>query len=139
MAERLVTLELRTERRMQMLEITRQVGEALRNLGLQDGTILVYTPHTTAGMTINENADPDVVRDMLSFFGRLIPSDSDFQHAEGNSDSHILASLMGSSVRVIVEGGRLRLGRWQGIYFCEFDGPRRREVWLRADTCATSV
>jgi secondary thiamine-phosphate synthase enzyme len=95
------------------------------------GTVTVFVPHTTAGVTINENADPSVARDILSFTSALIPPSSDFTHAEGNSDAHIKSSLFSPSLTCLVEEGRLQLGTWQGIYFAEFDGPRRRKVWLK--------
>jgi len=89
-------------------------------------------PHTTAGITINENADPSVQRDILHHLGKMVPQSGDYHHGEGNSPAHIKASLMGSSVTVLISGGRLALGTWQGIYFCEFDGPRNRKVWVKA-------
>jgi secondary thiamine-phosphate synthase enzyme len=103
----------------------------LRANGWQDGILVVYTPHTTSAVTINENADPDVQRDMNSFLSKLIPNLSEFRHAEGNSDSHIKSSLIGCSETIIVENGNMVLGTWQGIYFCEFDGPRTRKVHLK--------
>ena len=128
------TLTVPTRHRKQFVEITDQVRESLHRQGLRDGLGVVYCPHTTAGITINENADPDVVHDMLLWFERTIPQvQPGFRHGEGNSDSHIQASLVGSSATVLVQGGRLVLGRWQGIYLCEFDGPRTRTVhvqWL---------
>ena len=90
----------------------------------------MFVPHTTAGVTINENADPDVVRDLTTALDRLVPWRGDYRHGEGNSAAHIKASLMGSSVRVLVSAGRLQLGTWQGVFFCEFDGPRQRTVWI---------
>jgi len=113
-----------------MVEITREVEQALREQGFDEGVATVYCPHTTAAITINENADPDVQRDIVAFLGRLIPREAGFRHAEGNSDSHIKTVLTGPSTQVIVSGGRLMLGTWQGIYLCEFDGPRHREVWV---------
>jgi secondary thiamine-phosphate synthase enzyme len=95
---------------------------------VRNGAALVYCPHTTAGLTINENADPDVVRDMHDVLGRLVPCDAGYRHCEGNADSHVKASLMGSSVTIPVMDGQLQLGTWQGIYLCEFDGPRSRNV-----------
>ena len=124
-------IQLSTRRRNELVEITRQVQEAVARAGLQEGAVLIYVPHTTAGVCINENADPDVRADVSKFLERLIPQDAGFAHVEGNSDSHVKAILTGPSVMVIVEGGRLLLGRWQGIYFAEFDGPRRREVWVK--------
>lgn len=122
------TFDIRTTARNQFLEITNLVREAVRASGVTSGICVVYNPHTTAGLTINENADPDVVHDMLLWLNRTIPKEqAGFRHGEGNSDSHLKASIMGSSVTVLVENGDLVLGRWQGIYFCEFDGPRMRQ------------
>lgn len=124
-------LTIQTDRREAMIDITAQVRRVVEESGVREGVATVFCPHTTAAMTINENADPDVQRDILLFMGGTIPeSYPGFRHGEGNSDAHIKASLFGSSVQVIVSGGRLMLGTWQGIYFCEFDGPRRREAWV---------
>ena len=124
--------EVRTGRRTEFVEITSQVKKAVREAGLQSGACVVYCPHTTAAITIQENADPDVVHDMLLLLNDRIPKDvPGFRHAEGNSDSHIKSSLVGSSATVLVESGDLVLGRWQGIYFCEFDGPRNRSVLVQ--------
>ena len=121
-----------TRQREQMIDITDVVQRAVTAGGLTDGLAIVYVPHTTAAVTINENADPDVKHDLLLKLAQLVPHHEPFyQHAEGNSDSHLKVAAVGSSVTVIVEGGRLQLGRWQGIQFCEFDGPRRREVWVK--------
>jgi secondary thiamine-phosphate synthase enzyme len=119
-----------TRRRTEFVPCSRQISEAISNKGWQDGILTIYVPHTTAGVTINENADPDVARDMESYFDRLVPQENGFRHAEGNSDAHIKASLVGTSQQVIVTDGRLNLGTWQGVYFCEFDGPRQRRVLL---------
>lgn len=128
----MLSFDVRTSARDQFVEITRQVAEAVTSAAMTTGAVLVYVPHTTAGITINENADPDVVHDILLTLSRLIPRQAPgFRHAEGNSDSHVKASLMGSSVRVMVEQGQLVLGVWQGIYLCEFDGPRNRTVHLQ--------
>jgi secondary thiamine-phosphate synthase enzyme len=128
------TFSVQTERRNEFVEITGQVRAALARRGLRRGAVVVYCPHTTAAITINENADPDVVHDVLLWLDRAIPKDqAGFRHGEGNSDSHLKASLVGSSATVLIEDGQLVLGRWQGIYFCEFDGPRKRTVhvqWL---------
>lgn len=115
-----------------MIDITADVQDALRELGIADGFCTVFVPHTTAGVTINENADPSVVRDILATLSQIVPDDGRYTHSEGNSDAHIKASMMGFSMQVIVESGRLQLGTWQGIYFCEFDGPRNRQVWVKA-------
>ncbi len=124
-------LELRTKRRCELVEITSRVQAAITRVGLSDGLCVVYVPHTTAGICVNENADPDVRADVVAYLERLIPQEAGFAHTEGNSDSHIKAILTGSGVTLIVEGGRAQLGRWQGIYFAEFDGPRNREVWVK--------
>jgi secondary thiamine-phosphate synthase enzyme len=122
-------LTIKTDRRDQMVEITGQVQGRVAEAGIQRARVIVYVPHTTAGITINENADPDVVHDMLAQLDRMVPWDQPFyQHGEGNSASHVKASMMGSSAAVLVEAGRLVLGTWQGIYLCEFDGPRTRRV-----------
>jgi secondary thiamine-phosphate synthase enzyme len=125
-----------TQARCQLVDITAKVQEAVRSAGVEAGAVMVFIPHTTAGVTINENADPDVCHDLLEKLARLIPRDEAFyRHGEGNSDAHLKASLVGSSVRVIVEGGRLQLGTWQSIYLAEFDGPRRREAWVNVEMC----
>ncbi|MCK9520989.1 MAG: secondary thiamine-phosphate synthase enzyme YjbQ [Dehalococcoidia bacterium] len=122
------TLAIRTSAREEMLEVTRDVRQAVAASGLRDGIVTLYVPHTTAAVTINENADPDVQHDMLAWLRRLVPPDPSFRHAEGNSDGHIKSSLVGISAQVPVVDGELLLGRWQGIYFCEFDGPRLRQL-----------
>ena len=115
-----------------MIDITRDVGDIVSGAGMEDGIVVAFTQHTTCGLTINENADPDVQSDMLGFLNRLIPQhDPNFKHFEHNSDSHIKSSITGSSVTVPVEGGILILGRWQGIYLCDFDGPRERKVVVK--------
>jgi len=119
---------VRTDSRTQMLDITSRVQEAVSESGIRDGFCMVFIPHTTAGVTINENADPSVRRDMLAEINKVVPFDDAYTHAEGNSAAHIKSSLFGCSCLVPVEGGRLVLGTWQGIYFCEFDGPRTRKV-----------
>ncbi len=119
-----------TTRREEFVDITGQVGQALAGSSLTEGALLVYSPHTTAGVTINEGADPDVKRDMLGP-GLLVPEESGFRHAEGNSDAHIKTSLMGPSQLIPVSSGRLALGTWQKIYLCEFDGPRRRTILVQ--------
>jgi secondary thiamine-phosphate synthase enzyme len=120
------TLEVRTTQRASFVDITREVSALVRDAG--DGAVLVYVPHTTAGVTINEDADPSVRADLAMALERLVPRDLPFAHLEGNSDAHTKASLMGSSVLVPVVAGSPQLGTWQGIYFAEFDGPRSRRV-----------
>ena len=123
-------LTVRTSRRSQMVDVTRQVQQAAAQLGLQEGAVLVYCPHTTAAVTINENADPDVAADILESLEKLVPWQGPYRHAEGNAAAHVRASLVGAGVLVPVVAGQLRLGRWQGIFLCEFDGPRSRQLWV---------
>lgn len=111
--------------------ITDLARDALARSGISDGVCIVYCPHTTAGVTVNENADPDVVRDMLYALEQTYPDRPQFRHAEGNSAAHVKASVIGNSVTLLVADGRLVLGTWQGVYFCEFDGPRNRDVFIR--------
>jgi secondary thiamine-phosphate synthase enzyme len=126
------TFQVQTRRRNEFVEITDRVRRAVQSRGLRQGLFVVYCPHTTAAITINENADPDVVHDMLLWLEQAVPQQQPgFRHGEGNSDSRIKASLVGSSATVLVENGDLVLGRWQGIYFCEFDGPRTRTVHVQ--------
>jgi secondary thiamine-phosphate synthase enzyme len=121
-------IELRTSRRDEMIDVTRRIAAVVGESGTAEGWVQVYCPHTTAAVTINENADPDVVTDVLEALRRLVPRDAGYRHVEGNSDGHVKASLVGCSVTVPVSGGRMALGTWQGIYFCEFDGPRDRRL-----------
>ena len=125
------TIQIRTSAKTDLIDITRSVEEAVRKSGVMDGICWVYIPHTTAAVTINENADPSVSRDILMELNKIVPFQDRYQHAEGNSPAHIKASLIGSSVTVFVESGRLVLGTWQGIFFCEFDGPRNRQVFVK--------
>lgn len=122
------TLRVRTSRREEMVDVTAAVSDAVAQAGLRDGFVRLFVPHTTAAITINENADPDVQYDMLAWLRRLVPPDPSFRHAEGNSDGHIKSSLVGVSLEVPLAGGELVLGRWQGVYFWEFDGPRDRQL-----------
>lgn len=122
----MTVLEVQTYQTCAMINVTRQVRDVLQQSGVQNGIVVVHCPHTTAGMTINENADPDVVRDLLKALDAMVP-DIDYRHMEGNSPAHLKASLMGNSVTVPVQRGDMALGTWQGIYFCEFDGPRSRK------------
>jgi secondary thiamine-phosphate synthase enzyme len=120
-------IEVRTASHRQMVDITRQVASAIE--GADDGVCHVYVPHTTAAVVINEHADPDVARDLLAAYEAMIPKIR-FAHAEGNSDAHLMSTVLGGSVTVPVENGRLQLGTWQGIFFVELDGPRSRKVWV---------
>lgn len=125
-------LSIQTNNRDQMVEVTAKVQEVIREWKIQDGAVIVYCPHTTAGITINENADPDVKRDMIRRFDEVYPWDHQLdRHTEGNTAAHMKASTVGASQYVIVSEGRLLLGTWQGIYFCEFDGPRNRTFYVK--------
>ena len=125
------TITVPTRSRSQMVDITRQVA-GLCEPAVASGFVIVYVPHTTAGITIQENADPDVQHDLLKKLDALVPKrEAYYQHGEGNSDSHLKTAMVGNSVTVLIEDGRLVLGRWQGIYLCEFDGPRQREVVVK--------
>ncbi|MDO8682883.1 MAG: secondary thiamine-phosphate synthase enzyme YjbQ [Armatimonadota bacterium] len=125
------TINVRTGKRVDMIDITNETQAVVRAAGFADGICVVFVPHTTAGVTINENADPSVVRDITTTLSELISEDGSYTHSEGNSDAHIKASMIGFSQQIIVENGKLQLGTWQGIYFCEFDGPRSRQVWVK--------
>jgi secondary thiamine-phosphate synthase enzyme len=122
-------VRVRTGRRAELLDITDRLSAVVERSGVREGVLVAQSLHTTAGLTINENADPDVRHDLVAKLERLVPHEEPFyRHAEGNSDSHLKTSFFGPSVTVIVSGGKMVLGRWQGVYFCEFDGPREREV-----------
>ncbi|MBI3404685.1 MAG: YjbQ family protein [Acidobacteria bacterium] len=125
------TLIVKTDRRTQLVDVTALVQKAAASSGVAKGICYLYVPHTTAGITINECADPDVARDVEATLDRLIPLTGPYRHSEGNADSHVKAVLVGASQIVFVEGGKLALGRWQGIFFCEFDGPRERKLHLK--------
>jgi len=128
----LKTLSIRTSSRCELVDVTDRISQVVRDSGVTDGFVICYVPHTTAGITIQENADPSVVADLLYKLGSLVPQhDSRYRHMEGNSDAHIRASLVGSSVTVLIQNGSLVLGTWQGIYFCEFDGPRSRSLHVK--------
>lgn len=120
-----------TGKQCAMIDITAEVQKIVTESGVEDGICMVYIPHTTAAVTINENADPDVVRDMLYELDKIVPHSDGYKHFEGNSAAHIKSSMFGFSENVIIDGGRLLLGRWQGIYLCEFDGARNRTVYLK--------
>jgi secondary thiamine-phosphate synthase enzyme len=123
-------IDLETSAAEELIDITSRVEEAVGVSGVRNGVCFVFVPHTTAGLTINENADPSVRDDILLALKHMVPASLPFAHAEGNSRAHVKASLVGSSVMVLVEKGKLCLGTWQGIFFCEFDGPRRRRIWV---------
>lgn len=125
------TLEIRTRSKEEFVDLTAEVGRLVAASGVASGLCVVTVPHTTAGVTVNENADPDVRADLAMTLKRIVPEALPYAHAEGNSPAHVKASLVGSSATLVVEGGRLQLGTWQGIFFCEFDGPRRRQVYVQ--------
>jgi len=124
-------IQVRTQSRIQFVDITSEVKDAISVSGIREGLALVFVPHTTAAVTINEAADPSVVSDIISKLSQMVPHRDNYLHSEGNSDAHIKASLIGSSVNLVISGGALVLGTWQGIFFCEFDGPRQRKVFVK--------
>ncbi len=125
------TLRVRTERRTQLVDVTVEVERLVAKSGVGSGVCYIYAPHTTAAVMINEHADPDVATDLEGVFDRLVPRSGPYRHGEGNSDSHAKAALVGASQVVFVEGGKLALGRWQGVFLCEFDGPRERRLQIK--------
>jgi secondary thiamine-phosphate synthase enzyme len=124
-------LRVKTGRRTQFVDVTDEVKRVVAASRVVSGVCYVYVPHTTAGVTINEHFDPDVATDLEGVFDRLVPRAGAYRHAEGNSDSHAKAVLTGASQMIFVEDGKLALGQWQGVFFCEFDGPRERKVWVK--------
>jgi secondary thiamine-phosphate synthase enzyme len=126
-----VKLDIRTNKHSEMKDITRQVQQVVTGSGVKEGICTVFIPHTTAAVTINENADPDVVRDFTMEIGKIVPWEDGYHHFEGNSAAHLKSSMIGFSEQIIIEDGRLVLGTWQGIYFCEYDGPRSRKVIVK--------
>jgi secondary thiamine-phosphate synthase enzyme len=133
MENSMTSLTIRTSARCEMIDITALIAEEVRKSGIKDGFCHLFIPHTTAAITINENADPDVPRDILTALDRIIPLSDRYRHAEGNAAAHIKASLFGTSQTVFIKDGRLVLGTWQSLFFCEFDGPRTRKVMVRLD------
>ena len=125
------SFKVRTERRVQLLDVTRKVAQLVEQALVVDGVCYIFVPHTTAGVTINEGADPDVARDIEAQLGRMVPKDADYRHSEGNSDSHIKTVLVGPTVTAPVRQGKLSLGTWQAVFLCEWDGPRTRTVEVR--------
>ena len=125
------TIGIKTRDRSEMIDITSKVEEELQRSGLKDGVCFLYVPHTTAGITINESADPSVVVDIQTTLDKLMPWEAAYRHREGNSAAHIKSSLVGNSAMVLAESGHLKLGTWQGIFFCEFDGPRSRKLYMK--------
>jgi len=127
-----IEFEISTRGKEEFIDLTSKIKKIIEDSGIQAGICTVYIPHTTAGVTINENADPSVQSDILNTLKTMVPETLPYTHMEGNSPAHMKASLMGSSAQIIIDNGRLALGTWQGIYFCEFDGPRRRKVYICA-------
>jgi len=127
----MTTFTIDSHQRVELIDITAKVRAAIGSSGIAEGLAVVFTPHTTAAVTINENADPDVARDLVAALNQLVPFDNHYRHAEGNSAAHVKCSLVGVSETLIVQGGTPLLGTWQGVYLCEFDGPRRRQVQVR--------
>ncbi len=127
----IVRFDISTRSQTELQDITSQIQRAVSESGVREGVCYVYVPHTTAGVTINENADPSVRKDILMELNKVIPFQDNYSHREGNAAAHIKASLVGSAQTILVEGGRLALGTWQGVFFCEFDGPRRRRVLVK--------
>lgn len=127
----MVHLQIRTSSRTELVDITAEVQSVVRESGVQQGVCHIFVPHTTAGLTLNENYDPTVAEDILMVLDRLVPWRGGYHHAEGNSAAHIKASLLGNSVTVFIRGRALALGTWQGLYLAEFDGPRQRQVWVK--------
>ncbi len=125
------SFSIQTRARTDFVKIDRQVNEMIQECGISEGIVTVFIPHTTAGVTINENADPDVTADMELVLDRVVPWNGGYSHFEGNTAAHVKASMMGSSAQVIISDGKLQLGTWQSLYFCEFDGPRSRQVWVK--------
>jgi secondary thiamine-phosphate synthase enzyme len=125
------TISVESRQRCEFIDITPEVKRIISDADVGAGVCVIYCPHTTAGITINEGADPDVKRDIITALGRVFPKQGDYHHAEGNSDAHIKATLTGSSATVLIEDGKPVLGVWQAVYFCEFDGPRRRSVMVK--------
>ncbi|MCP4291262.1 MAG: YjbQ family protein [bacterium] len=123
-------IKVQTHQRTDFVDVTAEVAQVVNDLGCVDGIVTVFNPHTTAAVTINEGADPDVVRDMSVTLDKMVPWNDGYHHAEGNSAAHIKASMYGSSVQVILRAGKLQLGTWQKIWFCDFDGPRSRRLWV---------
>jgi len=124
-------IEIKTKARNELVDITQQVVKVVKEAGIAEGICVVVVPHTTAGVTVNENADPSVKADIIAKLGELVPAGERYRHQEGNADAHIKAALVGTSESLLVQGGTLALGTWQGVFFCEFDGPRTRQVWVR--------
>lgn len=129
-------ITIKTAKRVELIEITGDVNKVLQEAGVKDGFVCIYVPHTTAGITINENADPSVVMDIIDTLEKIVPRSGKYRHTEGNADSHVKATLVGSSVHIPFKESRMLLGTWQGIFFCEFDGPRMRRIIVSISQCS---
>jgi len=127
----LKVLSVETRRRTELVDITSEVQRAVSESGVKEGIVLIFVPHTTAAVTVNENYDPSVARDIEGWLSKVVPRDAPYSHTEGNADAHIKSAWVGPSQALIIEDGRVKLGTWQGIFLCEFDGPRRRQVWVK--------
>ena len=127
----LLEVEVSTSSQTELIDITDKVAQGAKQLGMNSGILVIYCPHTTGAITINEGADPAVRRDIISVLNTIVPWEFEYKHLEGNSPAHLKATLVGESVQVIVDKGKLMLGTWQRIFFCEFDGPRKRRVWIK--------
>lgn len=127
----MISIEVTSRQRVELIEVTAEVRRAVRESGIRTGFVVLFVPHTTAAVTINENADPDVVSDLLMELNKIVPFEDGYRHSEGNSAAHLKSTLVGASQMLPVEGGEAVLGTWQGVYFCEFDGPRRRSLHLQ--------
>ena len=126
-----IEISVKSRSKNEFINITQEVQNVVNKSGIKDGVCYIFVPHTTAGITINEAADPDVVEDIQQELNKIAPAGGHYRHTEGNSDAHIKSSITGSSQMVFIESGRLKLGTWQGIFFCEFDGPRNRKIWIK--------
>jgi len=133
-----IQFTIQTTKQMQFVDITQQIRQFVHNSKVKEGLCNIFIPHTTAAVTINENADPDVVDDMLMELNKIIPLSDNYKHNEGNSAAHIKSTLVGASETIHINKGSIKLGTWQGIYFCEFDGPRTRQIWVKIITSGNS-
>ncbi len=126
-------INISTSKRCEFIDITSKIKKVIHESGASSGTCHIFIPHTTAALTINENADPSVRQDIINMLNKIVPQEARYTHAEGNSDAHIKSSLLGHNMTVLIENSSLKLGTWQGIFFCEFDGPRRRDIWVKME------
>ncbi len=127
-------INVKTDHRNQLIDISPDIKKIIMQKGLKSGTVHIFCPHTTAAVTINENCDPSVAEDIIDILNKIVPASNKYRHSEGNADAHVKASVIGSSRTIFIENGQIMFGSWQGIFLCEFDGPRRREIWLKLIT-----